>query len=259
MNKQPVYYMQTDPQWRSKPYRVPGENSTVGNSGCGPSCCSMVIETLTGKKFTPLDACNWSLQHGYKALNQGTYLSYVEAQLKAEGIDCKMLNWQKTYGKPDHKNHEEVFKLIKEGYYAIALMGKGNWTSSGHFVLIWWVDDKVRINDPYSKKDSRLNGDLKTFKSQVKYYWIIDARSFNKEEEEQMKVYKYVDEVPQYARSTIEKLMEAKLLSGTGIEADTGKVVLNLSDDLVRSIILTYRGGGFDKKLIQAGLEPAVK
>lgn len=179
MNKKPVSYLQTDPRWKNKPYRVKGENSTIGGSGCGPTAAAMLIETITGKKFTPEDACKWSIDHGYKALNQGTYYAYFEPQFKAFGIDCKMLNWTNTYGKPDHANHEAVVKKLKEGYYAIALMNKGLWTSNGHFVVVWWQDGKVRINDPASTKDARVNGDIRTFRSQVKYYWLVDARKFN--------------------------------------------------------------------------------
>jgi len=184
MNKKPVSYLQTDARWAKKPYRVQGENSTIGSAGCGPSCAAMLISTLTGKTYTPEDACKWSVDHGYKALNQGTYYSYFEPQFAVFGISCKMLNWEKTYGKPNHPNHEKVVEKLKEGYYAIALMNKGLWTSSGHFVVLWWQDGKVRINDPASTKDVRLNGDIQTFRSQVKYYWLVDARAYNKEEEE---------------------------------------------------------------------------
>lgn len=184
MNKKPVSYLQTDARWAKKPYRVQEENSTIGSAGCGPSCAAMLISTLTGKTYTPEDACKWSVDHGYKALNQGTYYSYFEPQFASFGISCKMLNWEKTYGKPNHPNHEKVVEKLKEGYYAIALMNKGLWTSSGHFVVLWWQDGKVRINDPASTKDVRLNGDIQTFRSQVKYYWLVDARAYNKEEEE---------------------------------------------------------------------------
>ena len=34
MNKQPILYLQTDGRWKAEPYRVPGENSTIGSSGC---------------------------------------------------------------------------------------------------------------------------------------------------------------------------------------------------------------------------------
>ena len=62
-------------------------------------------------------------------------------------------------------------------------MKKCAWTSSGHFILVWWADGKIRINDPASTKDSRVNGDPYDFRSQVKYYWWVDAREYNKEDD----------------------------------------------------------------------------
>lgn len=146
----------------------------------------MLIQTLTGKTFTPLDACNWSMEHGYKALNQGTYYSYFKPQFAAFGIACEQMSWVSTYGKPAHSNHQKMLELLKQGYYIIALMGKGLWTSSGHFVVVWWTDNKIHINDPASTKPERLSGDPYTFFSQAKYYWWVDARSYNKEEDEEM-------------------------------------------------------------------------
>ncbi len=179
MNKKPVSYLQTDSRWKNKPYRVKGENATIGGSGCGPTAAAMLIETITGKKFTPEDACNWSMAHGYKALGNGTYYGYFKPQFAEFGIDCDMLNWTKTYGKPNHANHKKVEEMLKQGYYFIALMLKGLWTTGGHFVVLWWQDGKVRINDPASTKDARLNGDIETFRSQCAYYWWVDAREFN--------------------------------------------------------------------------------
>lgn len=186
MNKRPVSYLQSDSRWRDKPYRVSGEDSTVGSAGCGPSCAAMVIETLTGKTFTPKDACNWSIQHGYKALKQGTYYSYFRPQLAAFNIDCDQLDWTSTYGKPNHPNHKQALELLQQGYYLIALMNKGTWTKSGHFILVWWADNKIRITDPASTKDARANGDPNDFRSQVKYYWWVDARKYNNGEDDIM-------------------------------------------------------------------------
>lgn len=179
MNKKPVSYLQTDSRWKNKPYRVKGENATIGGSGCGPTAAAMLIETITGKKFTPEDACNWSMAHGYKALGNGTYYGYFKPQFAEFGIDCDMLNWTKTYGKPDHANHKKVEEMLKQGYYFIALMLEGLWTSGGHFVVLWWQDSKMRILDPASTREVRLNGDIRTFRSQCAYYWWIDARKFN--------------------------------------------------------------------------------
>lgn len=180
MNKQPVYYMQTDTRWKNVDYSTAGESTTIGRSGCGPTCAAMLIETLTEKTFTPVDACAWALKRGYKAKNQGTYYSYFAPQFKAFGITCERLNTANLYGNKTSAIHDKAFKLLKDGYYLIACMGKGTWTSSGHFVVVWWQDDCVRINDPASKAAVRLWGNLNTFKSQVKYYFAIDARLYNK-------------------------------------------------------------------------------
>ncbi len=179
MNKKPVSYLQTDPRWKNKPYRVKGENATIGSSGCGPTAAAMLIETLTGKTFTPVDACAWSVAHGYKALKAGTYYAYFAPQFAAHGIKCWQLNWVNAYHNPKARSFDEVAEYLKQGYYAIALMKKGTWTTGGHFVVLWWADNKVRINDPASTRDNRLNGNLATFKNEAAYFWIVDAREYN--------------------------------------------------------------------------------
>lgn len=179
MNKQPVSYLQTDPRWKNKDYSAKGESTTIGASGCGPTAAAMLIETLTGKTFTPVDACKWSLEHGYKAVNQGTYYAYFSPQFAAHGINCYQLSWTNVYHNPTSSIHDKAFELLNQGYYLIALMKKGNWTSGGHFVVVWWEDNKVRINDPASTKDSRVNGDINAFRNEAAYYWVIDARSYN--------------------------------------------------------------------------------
>lgn len=184
MNKRPVSYLQSDSRWASKPYRTSGESSTIGSAGCGPTAAAMLITTLTGEKFTPEHACNWSMKHGFKALNQGTYYSYFVSQFKQFGIDCGRINDVDCYGKPNDKTHEKAFELLKKGYYLIALMGNGLWTRSGHFIVVWWADNKIRINDPASQNQQRENGNPEEFKSQVKYYWWIDARKYNCNEED---------------------------------------------------------------------------
>lgn len=179
MNKRPVSYLQTDPRWKNEPYRVKGESSTIGSAGCGPTAAAMLISTITGKTFTPKDACVWAMAHGYKALNNGTYYSYFAPQFAAHGIKCWQLNWVNAYRNAKATSFDETVKYLKQGYYAIALMKKGTWTSGGHFVVLWWADDKVRINDPASTMDNRVNGNLATFKNEAAYFWIVDAREYN--------------------------------------------------------------------------------
>jgi hypothetical protein len=241
--------MQTDARWKDKPYQVKGETTTIGKSGCGPTCAAMLIETLTGQTCTPVDTCAWSVQHGYKALNQGTYYSYFTPQFQAFGIACKQLNGASVYGSPGAAVHAQAVELLKQGYYIIACMGKGTWTSSGHFVVAWWQDDKIRIRDPASTKDARVNGDISTFRAQVKYYWSVDARAYNgqaeetvkettgESEEDDMVTYEKLEDVPSYYKDAVQKLMDEGTLKGDG----NGKI--NVSEDLCRIMTILDRKG----------------
>lgn len=187
MNKRPVSYLQTDKRWADVDYSAPGEATNIKESGCGPTAAAMLISTLTGKEFTPVDACRFSLDHGYKALKQGTYYAYFKPQFAAHGIECKQLNPSNVYGKKNADVHETAFQLLTAGWYLIAVMGPGTWTKGGHFVVPYWINkttNTIYINDPASTKKERVEGNYDTFKSQVKYYWAIDARSYNKEVED---------------------------------------------------------------------------
>ena len=258
MNKRPVSYLQTDARWKAKPYRVTGEQSTIGSAGCGPTCAAMVISTLTGKTVTPVDTCAWSMKHGYKALNQGTYYSYFVPQLKAYGIQCKQMLGSRILNQPQHPIHEQVKQYLAQGYYAIALMGPVTWTKSGHFVLVWGWDTKVRICDPASTRAERLNGDPDTFRREVRMYWLVDAREFNKEETEVV-TYKYLKDVPEKFRPIINQLMTAGIIQGDGSDPNGNGDIINLTHEQVRTLVFVYRGGGFDRKLRATGLIPAVQ
>lgn len=236
MNKQPVYYMQTDSRWKSVDYSVKGESTNIGESGCGPTCAAMLIETLTGKTFTPVDACRWALNKGYKALKQGTYYSYFVPQFKAYNIACERLNTASIYNDPKSAVHAKALELMKQGYYIIACMGKGTWTKSGHYIVAWWEEDGfVRINDPASKAATRLNGMLSTFQNEVKYYWAVDAREYNKEEDD-MVYYKTIKDVPSYYKDAIQKLIADGTLKGSGGE-------INVSEDFCRIMTVLDRKG----------------
>lgn len=217
MNKKPVNYFQTDRRWKNLPYRVKGETATIGGSGCGPTSACMAIETITGKTFTPVDACAWSVSHGYKAKNAGTYQSYFAPQFVDHGIRCEAL---KTL------DHNKVKQSINEGYYAIALMGEGNWTKGGHYILVWDWDDKVRINDSVSTRDVRINGDPKTFMKEVRKYWLIDAREINNGGDYDMTDEKFAEFMDRYLknRATLPEPEWAKNTGEWQAAADAGIV-----------------------------------
>ena len=181
----PVSYLQTNPRWKDKDYSAKGEKTTIGASGCGPTAMAMVLATWADPKVDPVTECAWALAHGYKAPHQGTYYGYFKPAAARYGLKCAMLNGASIYGNSKSAYHAQAKKALDAGGLVIACMGKGNWTSSGHYVLVWKIDgDTIYINDPASTLPRRTRGSYALFRQQVKYYWTIDAPTGKKEEDE---------------------------------------------------------------------------
>ena len=145
-------------------------------------------------------------------------------------------------------------EYLSQGYYVIALMGPGTWTRSGHFVLLWAWDDKVRINDPASTKEARLNGDPATFRNEARCYWLVDARNYNAtddndEEDENMPRYNTLEEIEKnasYALPTVKKLIAKKAIQGGGKKDENGYPAdMDLSRDMLRLLTFNDRAGAY--------------
>ena len=170
----PVSYWQTDPRWRHRDYSAPGESTTIGASGCGPTAMAMVLATWCDPSVTPETECAWALRHGYKAPHSGTYYGYFVPAGERYGLTVTRLNWATLYGSAQSPCHAVARAAVDRGDLVIACMGKGNWTRSGHYVLVWKIQgNTVYINDPASTASRRVRGDYALFRSQVKYYWSI--------------------------------------------------------------------------------------
>ncbi|MHC1723297.1 MAG: C39 family peptidase [Aminipila sp.] len=261
----PISYLQTDKRWADIDYSAKGESTTIGKSGCGPSCMAMVIASLKDSTVTPKETCAWAQNNGYKALNQGTYYSYFVPAGAAYGINIIKVNKTNVYGVKStavREANEKVITALKSGNWVIACMGKGNWTQSGHYVLAYSVEEnKVLINDPGSTKAGRIRADIELWQSQVKYYWIVEVGSSNEEEEAVVVRYEKLKDIPNNVgfRDIIEILMNAKIINGDGSDTSGNNDVIDLSLDQVRTFVMLYRGGAFDRKLIEMGMKPAVK
>jgi hypothetical protein len=162
--RKPIEYFQTDERWAGLPYRVAGkEESTIGGSGCGPTCAAMVIETIKGKPLTPVTACEWSVDHGYKAIGHGTYHAFFSAIFTEYGIQ----HFQTI-------DMEKILAHLKAGGWAIGHMKRGNWTSGGHFILVYgFSGGYVYVNDPASKTPSRVKARWSLFKAECTKAWGI--------------------------------------------------------------------------------------
>ena len=162
----PIEYEQTDPRWRNVMYSATGNRyQTIGTDGCGPTCAAMVVATLRDRKITPVQAADWSVNHGYLSDNDGTYWAYFAAYLRTYGIGCEQV------GKGAVNRVEE---MLRKNRMVITSMGRGLWTSGGHFILAYGLSgDKVKIHDPNSEASYRELGDLSRYKAEAVQFWII--------------------------------------------------------------------------------------
>lgn len=166
----PVSYLQTDKRWKNTSYSVKGEKTTIGRAGCGPTCGAMVVATLKDQTITPVEACDFSIKNNYKQKGGGTYANFFPAYLKKYGLSCQIL-WSSA-----EAQDEKVRTALKSGNWVIACMGKGLWTSGGHYILAYGTDGtNVFINDPASTKTSRTCAKLSQFLKESKYYIVVDV------------------------------------------------------------------------------------
>jgi len=172
----PVDYKQYDSKWESLSYAVDGESSTIKSAGCGPTALANVLAAIVSPYIDPVTCASWARMKGYKVYKSGTSYNYPEAQAAVYGVTVRRLNTSNVYGKSGHSVHNQAMTELQKGNWLIACMGKGLWTSSGHFVVAYgYANDHVYINDPASTKASRACNTWNLFKSQVKYYWVVEV------------------------------------------------------------------------------------
>lgn len=88
---------------------------------------------------------------------------------------------------------------------------------------------------------------------------VRPAYDIEEKEDEDVVNYKYLKDVPEKFRTTIDQLMTAGIIQGDGSDPTGNGDVINLTHEQVRTLVFVYRGGGFDAKLRAAGLPPAVQ
>ena len=169
----PIYLLQTDPRWRYEMYSAIGDASqTIGSSGCGPSAMSMIINEWIDPSYGPRECCAWSKACGYRTTNNGT----AWAMFKAIAVKYGLKFLQTAYA-------SEATKFMDEnpGALVVCSMGKGNWTTSGHFILMYECDGKyVYINDPVSTALHKQKNTFSLLKSQCRQYFCFATTEENK-------------------------------------------------------------------------------
>ena len=143
-----VYFNQLDEKYKNQLY---GQDK-VGTHGCGPTSMAIVISSLTGQIYDPIYMCDWSVKNGYYAVGSGSYHSLIPNSAKAFGLNGEGLGNDKA----------KVVDALNNGKLVVALMGKGTFTNSGHFIVLRGItsEGKILVADPASYKRSKQQFDI---------------------------------------------------------------------------------------------------
>ena len=145
----PVDYKQYDSKWAKVMYSNHGDKAqTIKSSGCGPTSMADIVATLIDSKVTPVTLAEKSLAWGCRSYNSGTNWDFFQKVANEYGF--------RKYVKTT--SLETLKACLDSGGYAVASMGKGYWTSGGHYICIWKYDSTyIYANDPASSKRKKQN------------------------------------------------------------------------------------------------------
>lgn len=153
-------FLQWDPRWGYEPY---GNGSCIGLAGCGPTCLSMALYYLTGdESLTPDAIADYSMKNGYYVDGTGTAWALMEDVPKLYGIGVTKLSAEES----------NIKAILDNGGVVICSVGRGDFTTSGHYILIYGYDSEgLLINDPNCVARSGKRWIFSEIRWQIKNIW----------------------------------------------------------------------------------------
>lgn len=119
---------------------------TLKSSGCGPTCFAMVASQISGKQITPADAVAWCGNRFYVS-GVGTSWDYFAAATSHFNLGVTVK--QGTIS--------EAVTALRSGKLVISSQDPGLFTSGGHFILLYKIDESgnIYVKDP--NKNNAVN------------------------------------------------------------------------------------------------------
>jgi len=153
-------YLQWDERWGHASYGT----GFIASCGCGPTAMSMVIAGLTGDTtVTPVKVARYSEKNGYIDENNNTYWELMSKGGEHWGV--------KSFG--GDTSEDFIAKELKAGHPIICSVGPGDFTKKGHFIVLTkYKNGKVKVNDPFSQKNSDKLWKYSKIKDQIKSLWV---------------------------------------------------------------------------------------
>lgn len=163
-----VYFNQLDERYASQPYGT----DNIGGYGCGPTAMAIVVSSLTDDMVDPVEMARWSYENGGWCKSSGSYHALIPSAAEAWNLPVSGC----TVSEP-----QRILDALAEGKLVVAIMAKGHFTSSGHFIVLRGVKDgKIMVADPASYQRSEQLWDLSIILNEASRraaaggpFWII--------------------------------------------------------------------------------------
>lgn len=155
-------FLQWDPMWGYADYG----SSCLAITGCGPTCLAMVGYHLTGdRNMTPDRIAQFAQHSGYYESGYGSSWKLISEGAGKLGMKATELPLVK----------KKMTDALEAGHPVILAMGKGNFTSSGHYIVLTGVEDGAfRVNDPNSRLRSDKLWTYEELEGQIRNIWALE-------------------------------------------------------------------------------------
>ncbi len=154
-------FLQWDERWGYKKYG----DDFLAITGCGPTSLSMVYVGLTGDTdMNPYEMAKKAQNDGYYVSGSGSSWSMMTGLAEELGLSASELGMDES----------TVKSKLRDGHPIICIMGPGDFTTTGHFIVLTGVSDdgEIEVNDPNSKENSEKNWKFSKISSQIRDMWV---------------------------------------------------------------------------------------
>lgn len=151
--------IQWDERWGYQEYG----DGLIAYTGCGPTCLSMVAIYLTGDtSLTPKVVADYADGAGYYADGAGSAWTLMSEGCTHFGLA----------GTEMRLSESAMVSQIEAGNPIICAMGEGDFTQSGHFIVITGYENgEFTVNDPNSKIRSAETWSYDRLSGQIRDLW----------------------------------------------------------------------------------------
>ena len=154
------HFLQWDERWGYETYG----SDFLAVTGCGPTSLSMVVCGLTGDtKWNPYEVAKMAEDNGYYVDGSGSSWELMSSGAEKLGLTVSSVIF----------DAEHIRATLEAGQPIICVMGPGDFTDAGHFLVLTGVDQEgdIILQDPNSVERPKQHWDVQKLMNQMKNLW----------------------------------------------------------------------------------------